>query len=131
MPAESLYFVLKLGTLKRNIRCTLRYTRRILTFSHFKTGKISIMEAGKVQLIRCDLDKHKTELTKFILAFGHNPLMKLLPIPENELAEFVGDIFINGNLSLLAFYEDEMVGCRTGNITTYEDYLAVGNYFST
>ena len=90
------------------------------------------MEAGKVQLVRCDLEKHKTELTKFVVAhFSDNPLMKLLPVPENERAEFYGDLLVNGNMSLLAFYEDELVGCRTGDIHTYEEHLAVSYLYLT
>ena len=84
------------------------------------------MEAAKVQLIRADLKKHKTELTKFLVAhFSNNPLNTLLPVPECDLAEFFIDTVGYGNLTLLAFYEDELVGCRTGNILSYETYHAV------
>ena len=45
--------------------------------------------------------------------------------PRNERAEFYGDLLVSGNTSLLAFNGDELVGCRTGDIHTYEEHLAV------
>ena len=90
------------------------------------------METGKVKLVRCNLEKHKTDLTKLVVThFPDNPLMKLLPIPENERGEFYGDLLVSGNTSLLAFNGDELVGCRTGDIHTYEEHLAVSYLYLT
>ena len=34
-------------------------------------------------------------------------------------------MFAEGNLSVLAFYENELVGCRTGHVSTYKEQKEV------
>ena len=69
------------------------------------------------------MEKHKTEVAKLsVNHFAHNPLHKLLPVPENHREEFFTQ---NRDVLVLAYHEDELVGFRTASILTYKTFLEV------
>jgi len=82
-----------------------------------------MMTEPNVKLIRADLKKHNNELVQFLTShFAANPLNTLLPLPQPELGWFM-EVMASGNLTVLAFHENELVGCRTGKIVPYRQLL--------
>ena len=83
------------------------------------------MEPEKLKIVRADLSRDKNELHRFIVEeFCNNPLQTLLPVPSSDREKFF-DSLASGNCTSLAFYDNDIIGCRTGNIIKYGDILKV------
>ena len=83
------------------------------------------MDPDKLKIVRVNLTRDKNDLHKFIVEeFANNPLQTLLPVPLSDREKFF-DSLATGNCSAIAFYGNEIIGCRTGNIVKYGDLLKV------
>ena len=56
--------------------------------------------------------------------FSKNPMNDLFQI-EGEMLAAINKYIADGKTTLLAYYDNELVGCRTGNIYTFAQYLKV------
>ena len=84
---------------------------------------------SKIQFIKANLKEHEHLILKFLVKnFRRHPLDALIPVPIEEL-EYFWKRLARGNLTILAFSGNEIVGCLTGNILAYEDILKVCHQF--
>ena len=82
------------------------------------------MNKNDLKLLTGSLENHKPAMRRFLVEhFYKNPLNMLIQIPPGE-REIVYEAFIR-NYNVLAFYNDELVGCKTGSVMTYGEMAEV------
>ena len=83
------------------------------------------MNPENVRFVKANLKTHKYAILNFMVKnFANNPLQALLPVPVDQLAH-ICYLHASENLSVLAFYGDQLIGCLTGSKLTYEEILKV------
>ena len=76
---------------------------------------------------KVDLERDEEMVREFVTKhFGKNPLQVLLPAGD-EMSAAINGLIASGKDTILAFYGDELVGCRTGSIKTYDEMIKVTN----
>jgi len=81
------------------------------------------MDPQKLEIKKLDASTADGSVLQFINEyFSKNPMNDLFQI-EGDMLVAINKYLADGKTSLLAYYDDELVGCRTGNIYTYAQYL--------